>query len=650
MLILRRFPFLLLSTLLVLSIGAVGQKELTTASKKAQKAYRQAEKYIYTMDYAAALSCAHRAVELDENFTEGYLLLGDLYAEIQEPLKSIHFYKKASELDPDHYPKARLLAGRTELNEGLYAEAKQDLQLYLNREGLLQEELSQVKRLLERCDFALYSIDHPVPFSPVNMGSQINSSFDEYINAITLDNDELYLTVGTRADSQNVYEIRREDFYLSRFREGVWAPREQLGPPMNTPENEGAMFISPDGRYLLFSACNKSDGYGSCDIYISFRRNDHWGEPENIGPFINSAYWETQPCLGSDGRTLFFVSNRPGGRGGSDIWCSRYLPEGRWSIPVNAGDSINSEEDEMSPFIHPDNQSLYFSSKGHTGMGGYDLFLSRKDHAGNWTKPENLGYPINTSADEINLVVEASAARAYISSDKLGGLGGIDIYSFELYTGIRPKQVSYMKGVVMDAETRRPVKAEFDLTDLETGGTVIESFSDTETGAFLLSLPTDKDYALHVTADGYAFYSEHIALRGIQTILDPFLVNIGLQPIKPDQVVVMRNIFFETDQYILKNESVAELTKLIGFLNENSGVSIEIRGHTDQTGTKEYNDQLSLLRARSVYQYLVDHGIDSRRLQYHGYGFTLPVATNDTEEGRRLNRRTEFRILENHTP
>lgn len=646
----KKIPFLVLSVLLIISTTAEGQKDLTSASRKAQKAYRQAEKYIYSMDYTAALSCAHRAIELDEDFTEGYLLLGDLYAEIGEPLKSIHFYKKASELDPEHYPKARLLAGKTELKEGLYAEAKKDLQLYLSREGILQEELHQVKRLLERCDFALYSTDHPVPFSPVNMGSQINSSFDEYINAITLDNNELYLTVGTRADSQNVYEIRREDFYLSRFGEGVWAPREALGPPMNTPENEGAMFISPDGRYLLFSACNKPDGYGSCDIYISFRKNDHWGEPGNLGPVINSAYWETQPCLGSDGRTLFFVSNRPGGKGGSDIWYSRYLPDGQWSVPMHAGDSVNTEEDEMSPFIHPDNQSLYFSSVGHIGMGGYDLFLSRKDGAGNWTRPENLGYPINTAADEINLIVEASGTRAYISSDKLGGFGGIDIYSFELYHGIRPKQVTYMKGLVTDAETMQPVRAEFDLSDLETGGTVIESFSDPETGAFLLSLPTDKDYALHVSADGYAFYSEHIALRGLQTVQDPFLVNISLQPIRPDQVVVMRNIFFETDQYILKSESVAELTKLIGFLNENSGVSIEIRGHTDQTGTREYNDQLSLMRARSVYQYLIDHGIDSRRLQYHGYGFTLPVATNDTEEGRQLNRRTEFRILENHTP
>ncbi len=650
MLILNKFPILFLSVLLVISTEAEGQKDLTSTSRKAQKAYRQAEKYIYSMDYAAALSYAYRAIELDEQFTEGYLLLGDLYAETGEPLKSIQFYKKASELDPDHYPRARLLAGRTEMNEGLYAEAKKDLQLYLSREGLLQEELSQVKVLLDRCDFALYSIDHPVPFSPVNMGSQINSTFDEYINAVTLDNDELYLTVGTRADSQNADEIRREDFYLSRSREGTWAQREPLGSPMNTPENEGAMFISPDGRYLLFSACNKTDGYGSCDIYISFRKNDHWGEPENIGPTINSAYWETQPCLGSDGRTLFFVSNRPGGKGGSDIWFSIYLQQERWSIPMNAGDSVNTEEDEMSPFIHPDNQSLYFSSKGHIGMGGYDLFLSRKDEAGNWTRPENLGYPINTTADEINLVVEASGTIGYISSDIPGGFGGIDIYSFELHPGIRPNQVTYMKGLVMDADTRRPVRAEFDLSDLETGATVIESFSDPETGAFLLSLPTDRDYALHVTAEGYAFHSEHIALRGIQTILDPFLINISLLPIKPDQVVVMNNIFFETDQYVLKNESVAELTKLIGFLNKNKGVSIEIRGHTDQTGTREYNDQLSLLRARSVYQYLVDHGIDSRRLQYHGYGFSLPVAANDTEEGRRLNRRTEFRILDNHAP
>ncbi len=639
-------PLILLACLLVI-MAVEGQQPVTTTSKKAKKAFYQASKYFQTGNYARAITYAQRAVGLDDHFTEGYLLLGDLYSEQNEPLKSAHFYRKASELDPGFYPEARFTAGKLELREGQYDNAKADLEIYLEQVGLTTEKRRQAEDLLTRCNFAIHSIQHPVPFAPVNLGSCINSPSDEYINAITLDNAELYLTVGSPVDTGMATGIKEENFYVSRMGNEGWGTRESLGPPMNTPDNEGAIFISPDGRYLIFSACNRPDGYGSCDLYISFRKNNSWGEPRNLGPVINSAYWETQPCLGSDGRTLYFISNRPGGLGGSDVWYSTYLPDYQWSIPVNLGEVINTDQDEMAPSIHPDNQSLYFSSRGHIGMGGYDLFLSRKDSPGRWTEPENLGYPINTLADEVNLFVDASAHTAYISSDKLGGSGGMDIYRFELYPAIRPLQVTYMKGVVLDSESLKPLGAGFNLIDLATGQSVIESFSDALTGAFLLSLPTDRDYALNVTAEGHAFYSEHIALRGIKTSFDPFLVDIMLKPIKPDQVIVMKNIFFDTDRYELKKESLAELNTLMQFLTNNPGVRIEIRGHTDQVGTEEYNARLSMLRARSVYDFLIQGGMEASRLQYNGYGYSIPVASNDTEEGRRLNRRTEFRIIEN---
>ncbi len=632
---------------MLMASPVAGQQAQTTSSKKAKKAFYQAERHFQSADFARAIEYARRAVNFDDQFTEGYLLLGELYSEQNEFLKSAQFYRKASELDSVRYPGARLLAAEIELKEGLYAEAKADLERYLALEGISPVNRVRAEKLIARCNFAIQSIQSPVPFHPVNLGSGINSSFDEYINAIRLDDSEMYLTVGSRTGTGNAERVKEEDFYISRMGAQGWATREPLGPPMNTAGNEGAMYISPDGRYLLFSACNQPDGYGSCDLYISFRKNDRWGEPRNLGPVINSAYWETQPCLGSDGRTLFFVSNRPGGLGGSDVWYSVYLNDYQWSNPINAGETINTVEDEMSPFIHPDNQSLYFSSKGHIGMGGYDLFLSRKDSTGQWTSPQNLGYPINTLADEVNLIVDALGTTAYISSDKLGGSGGMDIYQFELYAEARPLQVTYMKGIVKDAETSHPVGSGFNLIDLANGQIVVESFSDPVTGSFLLSLPTDKDYALSVTARNYAFYSEHISLRGIKTYFDPFLVDIALKPIKPDQVIVMKNIFFETDQYDLKKESLAELKILIRFLNDNPGVQIEIRGHTDKVGTEEYNLRLSMLRARSVYQSLVENGIDASRLQYNGYGYSLPVASNDTEEGRQLNRRTEFRIIEN---
>lgn len=639
--------YLVLLTCLLLVFSVDGQQPSGTSFKKAKKAFYKAENYFKAGDFPKAISYAQRAVELDDHFTEGYLMLGDLYSELDESLQSAFFYKKASELDPGCYPDARLMAAKAELKEGLYSEAKIDLEIFLDQEGITAEKRLLAENLLERSNFAIQGILHPVPFTPVNLGSGVNSSSDEYINAITLDNSELYLTVGSRTGDGEKKGIKEEDFYLSHGGEEGWGKREPLGPPMNTPDNEGALFISPDGRYLLFSACNQPDGYGSCDLYISFRKDNRWGEPRNLGPVINSAYWETQPCLGSDGRTLFFVSNRPGGLGGSDVWYSIYLPDSQWSKPVNLGETVNTTEDEMAPFIHPDNRTLYFSSRGHVGMGGYDLFLCRKDSPGQWTEPKNLGFPINTLADEVNLIVDASGTTAYVSSAKAGGLGGMDIYKFDLYPEVRPLQVTYMKGKVLDAETLEPVGSGFNLMDLKTGLTVIESFSDELTGSFLLSLPTDKDYALNVTAKGYAFHSEHIALRGVKTFGDPLLIDIALKPIKPDQVIVMKNIFFQTGQYLLEKESLAELNTLMLFLNENPGVQIEIRGHTDLVGTEEYNARLSLMRAFSVYQYLVENGIHASRLQYNGYGYSIPVASNETEEGRRLNRRTEFRILTN---
>ena len=321
-------------------------------------------------------------------------------------------------------------------------------------------------------------------------------------------------------------------------------------------------------------------------------------------------------------------------------------PDGSWSIPVNLGDSINTRFEEMAPFIHPDSRTLYFASRGHQGMGGYDLFLSRMDTGGNWTHPVDLGYPINTYADEINLVVNAKGDVAYISSDKLGGKGGMDIYSFKLYKEAQPVMVTYFKGIVFDKETKRRLEAKFELIDLASGKTVSRSSSDPVSGEFLLSLPTEKDYGLNVSRPGYLFYSDHFALRGESSKTKPFIYNVPLQPIRVGETVILKNIFFDTDKYDLKVESRSELARLIQLLKGNLSIHIEISGHTDNHGTADHNLVLSRNRPRAVYDYLIMNKIDASRLSYKGFGKTKPVTTNNTQEGRAKNRRTEFVIIQ----
>jgi outer membrane protein OmpA-like peptidoglycan-associated protein len=398
---------------------------------------------------------------------------------------------------------------------------------------------------------------------------------------------------------------------------------------------------------LFMTCCSRRDTYGTCDLYVSRRRGNLWSEPLNLGERVNSSAWDSQPCLSADGRTLYFVSTRKGGFGGSDIWRTTIGENGDWEIPVNLGDTINTPSNEMAPFIHQDGRTLYFSSSGHPGMGGADLFISRMNPSGAWSKPTNLGYPVNTKNDEINLVINTGGDAAYISSAKEGGFGNTDIYRFELPAEVRPAIVSYVKGKVYDRNDLHPLAASFELIDMQSGKTVVTSISDGIDGSFLLSLPVDKDYALNVSCKGYLFYSQNFSISNGRDIHNPLQLDVPMQPLVVGEKVVLRNIFFDTDLYELKPESTAELNKLVEFLSKNPTMNIEIGGHTDNVGTDAHNLELSRNRAKAVYDFLVAHGVASHRLSSTGYGKSMPVDTNETPEGRANNRRTEFKVISN---
>ncbi len=597
-------------------------------------------------DYPRAITELTKALEADSLFPEALILKGDLFSDLKKPAEAIASYKKVLAINPEFSNNLYFIIGGLELYLGRYKEAETDFTHYL--EGKNVPDIKRKKSLaqLANARFGVVASEHPVPFNPVNLGDSINTRYDEYINTITTDEEWLYFTRKIpRSEKNEELKGYEEDFYLARKKDSLgWFKARNMGSPINTSGNEGALNISPDGRYLFFAGCERPDGYGSCDIYWSKRIGDAWTEPENLGPVVNSSTWDSQPCFSSDGKTLYYASKRPGGKGSSDIWKTELGADGSWTEPVNLGDSVNSQYEEMAPFIHGDGQTLYFSSKGHPGLGGYDLFYCRRKPDSTWSRAVNLGFPINTNSDEIVLIVNAKGDKAFISSDKFGGNGRQDIWSFPLYEAARPIPSTYFKGIVFDNESGKKLQAKFELTNLGDGKTVARSVSDPVNGEFLLVLPSDKDYALNVSRDGYLFYSDNFSLKGLHSIDKPFIKNIGLKPIKVDETVILRNIFFDTDKYSLKPESVAELNKLRDLMKANATLKVELSGHTDIMGTPAHNLELSGNRAKAVYEYLIANGIAASRLTYKGYGQTKPVDSNDTEQGRANNRRTEFRV------
>ncbi len=636
--------FFLFLVLPMLSVSAQAEP-LSTASSRAARLYALAIRQYENRQLSDALELLHRAIRRDPDFVEAYLLAGDISRDMKNNEQAIEFYRKAMEINPSTFPQALYILGTLYLAEGKYNKALEVFETYRNNYTFSADDEQRVKQQIERSQVALTLFNNPVLYDPVNLGQNVNTEHDEYVNVILPDNSMLVFTLKSPVAGATDGRNFNETIYHSLKNNGSWLPATELITGFVKAQAEGAMTISADGLTMFFTACHRPDGYGSCDIYVSQRRGKKWTEPRNLGPVVNSVRWDSQPSFSSDGRTLFFVSTRAGGYGGSDIWITQLQANGFWSPVVNAGPVINTPADELTPYIHPDGKSLYFSSYGHPGLGGADLFISRWISETGWSEPQNLGYPINTLADEIGLVVDAKGQTGYISSNIPGGQGGYDIYSFTMYNEIRPMPVTFIRGNVVDHTNSKPLEADLVLTDLVSGREVVRSQSDSETGEFLTVLPTGHNYAMSVNKLGYLFYSRHFALDTVRSWIDPLLLEIRLKPISPGEGITLHNVFFDHDSYEILNVSLPELHRLKQLLIENPSIRVLIEGHTDNTGTPAYNLTLSDKRAQSVRNFLVNKGILPERIEYAGKGDTIPVASNDTPEGRALNRRTEFIIL-----
>lgn len=629
-----------------------------TASEKLKKTYKKGIKYSRAGENEKALKEFSKALKKESTFIDAQIQWAAIHYDMKNFEVAEQGFEKVIQIDSFYKKKVLYTLALAEMRMKKFDEAVLHFENYLAAKPNNKILEKKSKKHIANSRFMKTAYANPVSYEPKSLGGNINTRNPEYLPSLTADGKQLIYTA-------RLYG--QEDFMMSTKKDGVW----QKGIPLkgiNTDQNEAAQSISADGKFLVFTACNRKGGYGSCDLYYSEIRDNQWTPPANIGTPINSRGWESQPSLSADGRAIYFTSNRKGGQGGRDIWVSYRQKDGKWGTPQNVGDVINSPYDDQSPFIHADNQTLYFMSDGHPGMGGPDLFFSRKKNEKEWFTPKNLGYPINTEAAEGALVLSLDGKIGYFASDiknvrkgesvfSSGMEGGhTDIYSFELYPEARPQPVTYVQAYVYDLETKKKLSAKVDFVDLNSGETYASSFTDQD-GEFLICLPMGKNYALNISKKKYLFHSENFSLEKTQSLNNPFLLKIGLQPIKDKAVtatteaettsppVVLRNVLFETGSAELKPESLFELNQLLQLLEKNSTLKIQINGHTDNVGSVENNLTLSTNRAKAVKDFLIKNGIAANRLSHKGYGETKSIDSNDTEWGRQNNRRTEFVML-----
>lgn len=633
----------LLFTFLVLFIfqsAFAQQYDASTVTKKNKSLYEKALVFADEERFQDALNLMNIALENEPGFLDAQLSKAGIMGELKRYNEAVVAYQKAFALDSMYCSEYLLtysinLAGMGKFEQALAA-VDQFLQLpKLNESSTKAGEFRKRNYAFAVGQMRQHSKLSSTAFK--NAGDAINSKFPEYFPSLTIDEKTLVFT--RRVNGSN------EDFYEANAEDSVWGDATPLKGTVNTPFNEGAQHISQDGKWLVYAGCNFPDGYGSCDIYISFLTASGWSKRQNLGEPINSESWESTPCLSPDKQALYFSSNRPGGYGGSDIYVSRLLPNGRWATPQNLGPQVNTIGDESAPFMHADNETIYFTSTGLQGYGGKDIFFAKKIPTG-FATAVNLGFPINTIDNEGGLIVTANGVKAFFSSDRSDSKGGQDIYTFELREDLRPLTTTWVQGKVYDSLTGKGLKAIVELIDVKSRRIVTEVQSDDD-GNYLTTLPLGRDYAFSVNKKGYLFYSSRFMLKEL-VAEEHYEVNIPLQPFAKGANIVLRNILFETGKYILLPESIAELEKIVAILRDNPALQVQIGGHTDNIGKDADNLTLSAFRAKAVVDYVVSKGILASRLVSKGFGATSPVAENSTEKGRSLNRRTEMTVLSNN--
>ena len=638
----RASVILLLCFLFPMFLLAQPTRRYSVQDKKAIELYEKAVSEYHYQYYAQALNTLENVKRRKAKFIEAYLLSAQIYEALQQFEEAYQENMRALALDSTFYPRAQLDAARVAFYSQRYAEGALLAERYLLKIDKNDKAFFSATQIQKSCRFSLWAIAHPLTIAPEPLPSTVNTRYDEYFPSISADEQTLSVTRLLPTLEHGRREAMQEDLYLSHRSaiDSVWQEAQDIGKPVSSVYNEGAQSLSADGQRMYYTFCN-----GPCKIlYSDLGEDGKWGKPIALPALINLPNVSTkQPSISPDGRTLYFTSNRPSGYGGYDVWCASKNEKGEWVGVHNLGETVNTPWEEQSPFIHFDNKTLYFSSNGHPGLGDLDLFKTTLQQDSTWSTPVNLGYPINTPATDMGLVISASGVNAYYASSR-NERQGMDIYTFSLPDSLRPNPVSYLRGTIQDATNGRPLIAHYQLIDLSSGEVVMHGESDAM-GHFLVCLPMGRQYALFASRDGYFDHSLHFDFVGLHSASAPFRQTIELMPLKTGVTLTLRNVFFDTDSDVLNPTSYLELDRWCKVMTDRPNMRIQIEGHTDNQGEAAYNQQLSERRANSVAQYLIQKGIAPTRITRKGFGESLPAQSNDTEEGRAANRRTECRIV-----
>jgi len=613
----------------------LAQPVLSTKNKKAIELYTEADNYRVRREYDRAIQLLQEAIEKDKKFEEAYFRQAQIY-KVQDDLdKALKYYQMGLPLaqNPGRSKLYFFELSQTSLRSGQYKGTIDYAVKFLELEKSDPKKMTQVTLWKAQAEYSMAHEGEVLDYKISVLSDTVNAFPMQYFPVVTADQSQLIFTArfgGARYENEDLV-------VSSKISNGSWSRPVSLSDNINTIRREGACTISADGRHLIFTVC----GERGCDLFETRKTGTIWSQPKSLGPAINTPSWDAQPSLSADGRELYFVSDRPGGRGGYDIWYSRLELTG-WTKAENLGPSINTPFDEISPYIHVNNQTLYVVSNGYPGFGGYDIYRAEKKQ-NKWTTPVNMGKPLNDYHDQYSFIVTNDGATAYYSKEESKNRSRL--YKIQLPSSVVTSyKGNVLKGNVVDVKTSKALKARIELFDIQHNKSVSVVESDSVSGEYLMVLPGGAEYALYVSRASYLFQSLHFNyLQADET--KPVIKNISLFPVEKDAMVILNNLFFDLDQFELKQQSLTELNEIVKFLQMNKVVKIEISGHTDNTGSESYNQQLSLKRAASVAEYLKKQGIENARITQKGYGSQRPVRPNDSEENRQFNRRIEFKIL-----
>jgi outer membrane protein OmpA-like peptidoglycan-associated protein len=647
--------FLFSASLLVglATAPALAQVPASITDNKARSLYEKAQQ-LFQRDRQPqqALAVWQQLTDKYPDYGEPYLRKASLLLTLGDHPRALEAYQAGLSKLPVEPARAAdyFVMGRLAGEVGDYAAVRTAFTNYLKTNPTNKTQVETAKLQLQNCDFAAEAMAHPTGPPPERLAAPLNQFRNQYFPVLTADNRFLVFTVRRNPEKQGQ---ENEDLLISAVdASGKFGAPQSISPVINSPENEGAATISGDGKTLVFTSCGRAGGLGNCDLYISHRRGNQWTAPRNLGILVNSKAWDSQPSLSADGRTLYFSSNRGGGVGGYDIYVSTIGADGSWGAARNLGVPINTTRDDLAPFIHASGTTLYYSTNGRVGLGSSDIFRAYLDEKGQWGEPLNVGYPLNTFANEASLFISSDNKRAYYtrterpqSGDAPGLPPAILLYGSEVPASARARETStYTQGRVFDAVTRKPIEAVVQLFDLNTNALTQQVYSDGETGEYTAVLNEGRAYAMYAAAPGYLLKSLSFDYSNQQKF-DPLTLDIYLDPAKSGRSAVLNNLFFDSNKATLKPRSRTELSRLVEFLRQDPSLRVEVAGYTDNVGTPAANLSLSQRRAQAVLDYLTSQGVPASRLRAKGYGEARPLAANDTEAHRAQNRRIELRIL-----